>query len=151
MVWNLFADNNPYQTKLMKRFNKPLITISLLCFGMAAGAATLDPKVLNNIHLGPDPEILPFQLRAQVAPHITRSFSDPTLLRATWQSGKYSGSFGSVGSEYAVSRDGGLTWVRNFVPALTQGIDSGPFERASQTVGAISFAMSFSKTASFSI
>lgn len=58
---------------------------------------------------------------------------------ATWQSGRYFGSFGSVGSEYAVSRDGGLTWVRNFVPALTQGIDSGPFERASQTVGAISF------------
>lgn len=114
--------------------------MSLLWFGHPAhGAATLNPKILNNIHLGPDPAILPFNQRAQDEPHLARSFSDPTLLIATWKSGGYGDGIGTLGIEYAVSRDGGVTWQRAFVPGIAQSIDAGPFERASDPVGAITF------------
>jgi len=112
----------------------------VLAIAASAHAQTnLDARILNNIYLGPDPVILPSNQRAQAEPHLARSFSDPTLLIATWQSGRYTSIGGSIGNEYAVSRDGGLTWTRNFVPSLTQMIDGGPFQRTTDPVGAISF------------
>ncbi len=113
-----------------------IIGSSLVCG--VANSATLDPRILNNIHLGPDPAILPENQRVQVEPHIARSFSDPGLMIATWQSGRYTDG-GAIGNEYAVSHNGGITWTRAFVPGISSGVDGAIHERATDPVGAISY------------
>lgn len=100
------------------------------------GPVPLDPKLGVNIRLGDDPPQLPAHLRAQAEPHIARSFSDPNLLVATVQEGRYEAGGAAAGIGYSISRDGGLTWTRALLPGLT-ALTGGSFPRASDPVAAI--------------
>jgi hypothetical protein len=99
-------------------------------------AAALDPKIGPNIRLGDDPDPLPATRRAQAEPHIVRSPSDPDVLVATFQEGRFEDG-GAVDCGYAVSRDGGMSWSRRLIPHLSRLIDDGSFARASDPVAAI--------------
>ncbi len=94
--------------------------------------AVLDARVGANIRLGDDPDALPATQRGQAEPHLVRSIANPDLLLATFQEGRFFDS-GAVGNGYAVSRDGGLTWTRGLVPALTTA-SGGRFNRATDPV-----------------
>ncbi|MCP5521160.1 MAG: exo-alpha-sialidase [Verrucomicrobiales bacterium] len=89
-----------------------------------------------NIRLGEDPELLPEDRRAQAEPHLARSFSDPGLLLATFQEGRFSDG-GAFSCGYAVSHDGGATWTRDLIPALVGADGAGAFDRASDPVAAV--------------
>lgn len=112
-----------------------LAAASLVATTHAAGPITLDPKLSANIRLGDDPEALPADLRAQVGPHLARSYTEPGLLVATFQEGRYTGG-GAAALGYAVSTDSGLTWKRGLVPGLTS-TTGGPWGRATNPMAAI--------------
>lgn len=97
--------------------------------------AVLDARVGINIRLGDDPAALPASQIGQAEPHIYRSVSDPNVLLATFQEGRYYDA-GSLDCGYAISRDGGLTWTRALIPQLTQS-SGGSFNRATDPVAGI--------------
>lgn len=101
----------------------------------ATVAAGLDPRVGPNVLLGQDPTPLPPTMRAQAEPHIARAPTNPDLLVATFQEGRYAGP-GAVDCGYALSRDGGLTWERALIPKITT-VDGGPYYRATDPVAGI--------------
>lgn len=90
----------------------------------------------ENLRLGEDPPELAPERRAQAEPHAARSFSDPGLILATFQEGRFEDG-GAVGCGYAVTRDGGVTWERRWIPGLVQTVDEGLFDRASDPVAAV--------------
>lgn len=94
------------------------------------------PHLGPDLPIGPDPEWLPEDLRAQAEPHVARSFFDPDLLLATWQEGRY-GDGGAFTCAYAVSRDGGTRWDRGPLPGLAGGTADPMFSRASDSVAAV--------------
>jgi hypothetical protein len=97
--------------------------------------AGLDPRVGPNIRLGDDPASLPANLRAQAEPHIARHPSQPDILAATFQEGRYTDG-GCVDCGYSISQDGGLTWSRALIPGVTTNV-GGIFLRASDPVAGI--------------
>jgi hypothetical protein len=112
-----------------------LASTTLVATTHSADPAILDPKLSANIRLGDDPAALPADLRAQVGPHLARSYTDPGLLVATFQEGRYPGG-GAAALGYAVSKDGGLTWKRALVPGLTT-TTGGPWGRVTNPMAAI--------------
>lgn len=96
--------------------------------------AVLDARVGVNIRVGDDPNALPATQRGQAEPHICRSVSNPSLLLATFQEGRFSTS-GALDCGYAVSTDGGLTWSRSLIPQLTAA-SGGIYNRATDPVAA---------------
>ncbi|MCX6876187.1 MAG: sialidase family protein [Verrucomicrobia bacterium] len=98
-------------------------------------ATALDPRIGSNLRLGDDPAQLPPTMRAQAEPHIARSPNNPDLLAATFQEGRYTDG-GAVDCGYAISHDGGLTWTRALIPALTQ-LTGGVYQRATDPVAGI--------------
>jgi hypothetical protein len=94
--------------------------------------AVLDARVGANTRLGDDPAALPATQRGQAEPHLVRSVSNPNVLLATFQEGRFADS-GAVGCGYAVSRDGGSTWTRALIPGLTTA-SGGRFNRATDPV-----------------
>ena len=100
-------------------------------------ANLLAPWVGPNIRLGEDPAALPNgDGKNQAEPHVTRSISDPDLVLATFQEGRFSDG-GAVSNGFAVSRDGGFTWHRALNPNLTT-VSGGPYYRATDPVAGIS-------------
>jgi len=97
--------------------------------------AGLDPRVGPNVRLGDDPSALPANQRAQAEPHIARHPTQPDILAATFQEGRYTDG-GAIDCGYAISQDGGLTWSRALIPGITTTV-GGPFLRASDPVAAI--------------
>lgn len=104
--------------------------------GKGRPGALLDARVGVNVRLGDDPDPLPASLRGQSEPHLFRSAARPNLLLATFQEGRFAEDGGAVGNGCAVSRDGGLTWTRALIPALTTA-SGGPYPRATDPVAAI--------------
>ena len=103
--------------------------------GQSVGSSS--PKPFLNIRLGADPAILPVGSRAQAEPHVARSPLHPRILLATFQEGRASDADGGAfACGYASSVDGGLTWSRKLIPSLTEGVDRGPFRRATDPVAA---------------
>lgn len=94
--------------------------------------AVLDPRVGLNLPIGEDPTALPATQRGQAEPHVVRTLTDPALLLATFQDGRFSDA-GAIGCGYAVSRDGGFTWSRALIPSLTTA-SGGRFNRATDPV-----------------
>src|SRR5260370_39996828 len=84
----------------------------------ASLAAGLDPRVGLNLRLGNDPSQLPANMLAQAEPHIARHPSQPDVLVATFQEGRYTDA-GAVDCGYSVSQDGGLSCTRSLIPGLT--------------------------------
>src|SRR6266404_1001009 len=97
--------------------------------------AGLDPRVGLNLRLGNDPSQLPANMLAQAEPHIARHPTQPDILAATFQEGRYTDG-GAIDCGYAISQDGGLTWTRALIPGITTTV-GGPFLRASDPVAAI--------------
>ncbi len=91
----------------------------------------------QNIRLGDDPPALPTNMEAQAETHLARSFTDPNLVVATFQDGRFTDGK-ALGCGYAVSHDAGRTWSRGLVPGLT-ALTGGPFERATDPVTAIDY------------
>lgn len=104
-----------------------------------AHAGPPDPRIGPNLRLGEDPSALPAARRAQAEPHVARSFTDPNLLVAIFQEGRFEDG-GAVNCGYAISRDGGTTWERGLIPHLIASLDGGPFERASDPVAGVDLA-----------
>jgi hypothetical protein len=99
-------------------------------------ASLLAPWVGPNIRLGEDPARLPEgEARNQAEPHVVRSVTDPDLLLATFQEGRYPDG-GGRNNGYAVSEDGGFTWRRALNPWLTV-ISNGSYFRATDPVAGI--------------
>ncbi len=96
----------------------------------------LDPRVGVNVVCGPDPVVLPTNLRSQAEPHIARHPLNPDVLLADFQDGRYVDG-GAVTCGYAVSRDGGITWNRSTIPKLTK-LEGGTVDRATDPVAAFS-------------
>jgi hypothetical protein len=96
----------------------------------------LDARVGTNIRLGDDPAALPLTQRGQAEPHLARSGSNPALLLATFQDGRFVADGGALDCGYSISRDGGLTWTRDLIPQLTQA-SGGIYFRATDPVAAI--------------
>ena len=96
----------------------------------------LDARVGANLRLGDDPAALPLAQRGQAEPHLARSAVSPEVLLATFQEGRFAADGGSLGCGYSLSRDGGLTWTRALIPALTVS-SGGPYLRATDPVAAI--------------
>ncbi|HEV2095425.1 MAG TPA: sialidase family protein, partial [Chthoniobacterales bacterium] len=104
-------------------------------FAQQASSVALDPRVGANIRLGDDPPALPANMRAQAEPHIARSLTNPDLLAATFQEGRFTDG-GAVDCGYSISHDGGLTWSRALLPGVTQ-ITGGPYFRATDPVAGL--------------
>ncbi|MDO8545308.1 MAG: hypothetical protein Q7S40_33115 [Opitutaceae bacterium] len=99
--------------------------------------AVLDARVGANLRLLDDPDSLPATQRGQAEPHLYRSATNPDLLLATFQEGRFTDADGGAfNNGYAVSRDGGLTWTRALVPSLTP-VTGGSYFRATDPVAAI--------------
>lgn len=98
--------------------------------------AELDPKVMASVRLGDDPAQLPADQQAQAEPHIARSFTDPNLLVATFQEGRFADG-GAVNCGYAISTNAGTSWRRALIPHLVTSIDDGRFARVSDPVAAV--------------
>lgn len=96
----------------------------------------LDPKLSANIRLGDDPPELSTNQRAQIEPHIARSYVDPNLLLATFQEGVGSPNPVGIGAGYSVSTNGGLTWTRALIPGLTT-LSGGQYPLTADNVAAI--------------
>ncbi len=111
----------------------PLIATPLAT-SEAEAAAALDPRVGTNIRLGNDPPVLPPATRAQAEPDITRSLSNPRILLATFQEGRFT-TGGAADCGFSVSGNGGLSWSRALIPNLTQ-ISGGPYFAATDPVAA---------------
>jgi hypothetical protein len=85
-----------------------------------------------NLRLGNDPSQLPTNMLAQAEPHIARHPTQPDILVATFQEGRYVDG-GAVDCGYSVTQDGGLTWTRALIPGLTMVV-GGPYYRATDPV-----------------
>jgi hypothetical protein len=94
--------------------------------------AGLDPRVGLNLRLGNDPSQLPPNMLAQAEPHIARHPTQPDILVATFQEGRYVDG-GAVDCGYSVTQDGGLSWTRALIPGLTMVV-GGPYYRATDPV-----------------
>lgn len=97
--------------------------------------AVLDARIGVNTRLGDDPAALPSNQRGQAEPDIYRSVSNPNVLLATFQDGRFSDA-GSLDCGYSVSTDGGLTWTRALIPQLTT-TSGGIYNRATDPVATI--------------
>jgi hypothetical protein len=122
----------------MKTSRKTWIAIYLLLtggFGSLSGL-NLAPWVGPNVRLGEDPSALPSgDGKNQAEPHAIRSITDPDLILATFQEGRFSDG-GAYGNGYAISEDGGFTWRRALNPRLTT-VQDGIYYRATDPVGGI--------------
>jgi hypothetical protein len=85
----------------------------------------------NLIQLSSDPyTIPPGQHATEVEPHM---LANGSTLVAAFQTGRI---FGGGGTDigWATSTDGGATWTHGFLPGLTTGEGSGPYDAASDPV-----------------
>jgi hypothetical protein len=113
-----------------------VLLISTTASGALVEGALLAPWVGPNIRLGTDPVELPAgEAKNQAEPHAIRSITDPDLILATFQEGRYPDG-GARNNGYAVSEDGGFTWNRRLNPRLTL-VSQGPYFRATDPVGGI--------------
>ncbi len=98
--------------------------------------SVLDARVGPNVRLGDDPAPLLATQRGQAEPHLARSVTDPDLLLATFQDGRFAIDGGAIGGGYALSEDGGFTWRRALIPQLTVA-SGGAYLRATDPVAGI--------------
>ncbi len=121
---------------MMIHFKKFAVVLGLSVFAGSLPGFNLAPWVGPNIRLGDDPAALPAgDGKNQAEPHVVRSITDPDLLLATFQEGRFTDG-GARGNGYAVSEDGGFTWNRALNPRLTR-VEGGIYYRATDPVGGI--------------
>jgi hypothetical protein len=90
-----------------------------------------NPVGANLTQVSSDPfSVGPGQHATQVEPHM---LANGSTLVATFQTGRI-GPGGSTDIGWATSTDGGTTWSHGFLPGLTKGEGSGPYDAASDPV-----------------
>lgn len=90
-----------------------------------------NPVGANLTQISSDPyTVAPGQHATEVEPHM---FSNGSTLVATFQTGRIvQGGGTNIG--WATSTDGGTSWAHSFLPALTKGEGTGPYDAASDAV-----------------
>src|ERR1700727_844271 len=111
-----------------------LFTISLGgCSGSSSSSSSSqtppqNPVGANLTQMSSDPyTVAPGQHATEVEPHM---LSNGTTLVAAFQTGRISPG-GATDIGWATSTDGGTTWSHGFLPGLTTGEGSGPYDAAS--------------------
>jgi BNR repeat-like domain len=90
-----------------------------------------NPVGSNLIQISSDPYTVgPGQHATEVEPHM---IANGSTLVAAFQSGRIPGG-GATDIGWATSSDGGNTWTHDFLPGLTTGEGSGPYDAASDPV-----------------
>lgn len=102
------------------------------CSGSSSPSSSVTPPqnpVGANLTLvSSDPyTVLPGQHATEVEPHV---LANGTTLVAAFQTGRISPG-GATAIGWATSTDGGTTWSHGFLPGLTTGEGSGPYDAAS--------------------
>src|SRR2546430_9821029 len=104
-----------------------LVTPTAVPFGTITNTQQASRDTLPAIN-GAEPD-------TQAEPDIAISPSNPNVIVATFQQGRYRDG-GSVDVGYTTSQDGGKTWAAGSLPQLTIAV-GGPFDRASGAVAAM--------------
>lgn len=118
---------------------QPSAAMPAAAIATQAAAVALDPRVGANLRIGNDPPQLPANMRAQAEPFIARSLTNPNVLIATFQEGRFATGGGAVDCGYSASGNGGLSWTRALIPNLTRTA-GGPYYRATDPVVAFDLA-----------
>jgi hypothetical protein len=111
-----------------------LVAVFILasCSGSPSPATTTpppeDPIGPNLTQVSADPySVAPGQHATEVEPHLV---SNGTTLVAAFQTGRIAPG-GATDIGWATSTDGGTTWSHGFLPGLTTGEGTGPYDAAS--------------------
>ena len=104
------------------------------CSGSSPATFTTNPPPPGNpvganlTQISSDPfTIGPGQHATEVEPHM---FSNGQTMVAAFQTGRIVGG-GATDVGWAASTDGGTTWTKGFLPGLTKGEGTGPYDAAS--------------------
>src|SRR6201981_147217 len=100
--------------------------LAVLGFCLAPAVATHAQVTLTQISSDPF-TVGPGQHATEVEPHV---LANGTTLVAAFQTGRISPG-GATAIGWATSTDGGSTWSHGFLPGLTTGEGSGPYDAAS--------------------
>jgi len=109
-----------------------LVVCLVACGGSPSSPVTLaqppDPVGSNLTQISSDPyTVTPGQHATEVEPHL---LANGTTLVAAFQTGRIDlGGATDIG--WATSTDGGVTWSHGFLPGLTMGEGTGPYDAAS--------------------
>jgi hypothetical protein len=101
-----------------------------LCFSwsVATSAGAQASSVVSLTQISSDPfTVGPGQHATEVEPHM---LANGTTLVAAFQTGRIAPG-GSTDIGWATSTDGGTTWTHGFLPGLTRGEGTGPYDAAS--------------------
>src|SRR5271169_1440117 len=92
--------------------------------------ATITPATITKVRISSDPfTVGPGQHATEVEPHM---LAYGTTLVAAFQTGRIGPTgAGATDIGWATSTDGGTTWSHGFLPGLTTGEGSGPYDSAS--------------------
>ncbi|HKU24278.1 MAG TPA: sialidase family protein [Candidatus Sulfotelmatobacter sp.] len=135
------AWNPPGFSRLPRAFPALGLTVLLLIFSSCSGSSSpsspstpvtpQDPVGPNLTQLSSDPYTIgPGQHATEVEPHM---FANGSTLVSAFQTGRIvSGGGTAIG--WATSADGGSTWTHGFLPGLTKGEGTGPYDAASDPV-----------------
>jgi len=115
-----------------------LMVLALVC---CSGSSSPPPVIVtppqnpvgpNLTQVSLDPyTILPGQHATEVEPHMLANGSTMVAAFQTGRIGPLNGGAGATAIGWATSTDGGTTWTHGFLPGLTTGEGSGPYDAAS--------------------
>lgn len=118
----------------------PLLLALAGCSGSSSSSSSsssttptqpVNPVGQNLTQISSDPfTVGPGQHATEVEPHM---LANGSTLVAAFQTGRISGG-GATDIGWATSSDGGTTWNHGFLPGLTTGEGSGPYDAASDPV-----------------
>src|ERR1700735_2587797 len=108
----------------------PLIypAIMILCAVAPVSVNAQEPPAVSLSQISSDPfTVPPGQHATEVEPHM---LANGATLVASFQTGRIVDG-GGTAIGWATSTDGGSTWSHGFLPGLTKGEGSGPYDAAS--------------------
>src|ERR1700739_1469806 len=116
----------------------PLLLALAGCSGSSSSPSSsttptqpVNPVGANLTEISSDPfTVSPGQHATEVEPHM---LANGSTLVAAFQTGRISGG-GATAIGWATSSDGGTSWAHGFLPDLTTGEGSGPYDAASDPV-----------------
>ncbi len=122
------------------RFREPILAgllalfaiVLAACSGSSSSPVTQPPPENpigpNLTQISSDPyTVAPGQHATEVEPHV---LANGNMLVAAFQTGRIAPG-GATDIGWATSTDGGITWTHGFLPGLTTGEGSGPYDAAS--------------------
>ena len=107
--------------RYFRTYSLPLLVASLLISGTATAQVTLTQVSADPFLVGPG------QHATEVEPHV---LAHGSTLVAAFQTGRIIPG-GSTDIGWATSRDAGKTWTHGFLPGLTKGEGTGPYDAIS--------------------